>query len=124
MTNHHGDFIWYELMTTDMKAAERFYTEVVGWTVSPFEGMTPAYDVWMRPGNVGVGGVMAIPEGMSFPPYWGMYVAVPRLEEAVAAIEQRGGGALSPVIDIPKVGRMRTMNDPQGAAFALHQAKG
>ena len=26
-----GYFVWYELMTTDMKAAEAFYSKVVGW---------------------------------------------------------------------------------------------
>jgi predicted enzyme related to lactoylglutathione lyase len=36
-------------------------------------------------------------------------------------MERLGGSALSPVIDIPSVGRMRTMRDPQGAAFCLLQ---
>jgi uncharacterized protein len=27
----HGRFFWYELLTTDTAAAERFYGEVVGW---------------------------------------------------------------------------------------------
>ena len=27
----HGKFVWYELMTTDMAAAETFYKDVVGW---------------------------------------------------------------------------------------------
>ena len=31
-------FIWYELMTTDTKAAEAFYASVVGWTPKAFEG--------------------------------------------------------------------------------------
>ena len=26
-------FIWYELLTTDAAAAQRFYSEVIGWTV-------------------------------------------------------------------------------------------
>jgi predicted enzyme related to lactoylglutathione lyase len=33
-----GRPLWYELMTTDMKAAESFYGNVVGWTSAPFEG--------------------------------------------------------------------------------------
>jgi predicted enzyme related to lactoylglutathione lyase len=111
-----GKVLWYELLTTDVKAAEQFYTKVVGWTVSPFDG---DYDVWMRDGKTGVGGVMKIPAGMNFPPHWGMYIGAPKLEEAVAAIERRGGSTLSPLIEIPKVGRMRTMKDPQGAAFSL-----
>ena len=28
-----GRPLWYELMTTDMKAAESFYRKVVGWSV-------------------------------------------------------------------------------------------
>ncbi len=114
-----GRVLWYELLTTDMKGAEQFYTDVVGWTVAPFEGASPEYHIWMRSGNIGVGGVMIIPEGMHFPPHWGMYVGVPRLEEAVAEIERRGGSSLSPLIEVPKVGRMRTMKDPQGAAFSI-----
>ena len=32
MANAHGDFIWYELMTTDADGAGDFYGKVVGWT--------------------------------------------------------------------------------------------
>ena len=31
-----ASFIWYELMTTDPKAAEAFYASVVGWRPSAF----------------------------------------------------------------------------------------
>src|SRR5580704_8316187 len=31
MVNSHGRFVWYELMTTDMKTAKLFYANVVGW---------------------------------------------------------------------------------------------
>ena len=30
-----GDFVWYELRTTDAKGAEDFYTHVVGWQTKP-----------------------------------------------------------------------------------------
>ena len=30
-----GRPVWYELMTSDMKAAESFYKTVVGWTTEP-----------------------------------------------------------------------------------------
>jgi predicted enzyme related to lactoylglutathione lyase len=114
-----GRVLWYELLTTDMKAAEKFYTDVVGWTVAPFEGSAQAYDVWMRTADAAVGGVMTIPQGMHFPPHWGMYIGVPKLEAAVADIERRGGSTLSPLIEVPQVGRMRTMKDPQGAPFSI-----
>ena len=31
MVDYHGRFVWYELITTDIKAAQAFYTKVVGW---------------------------------------------------------------------------------------------
>ena len=114
-----GRIVWYELLTTDMKAAGRFYSAVCGWTVDPFEGSPHPYDAFSRAGNVPVGGVMTIPAGMNFPPHWEMYIAVPSFDEAVAKIERLGGKALGPPIEIPSVGRMRTMTDPQGAVFAI-----
>jgi predicted enzyme related to lactoylglutathione lyase len=116
-----GRVLWYELLTNDVKAAERFYTAITGWTVTPFAESKQGYDMWMRDGDVPVGGVMTIPAGMNFPPHWGMYVGVPKLEEAVSRIERLGGRALSPVIEVPTVGRMRTIVDPQGAMFSIYE---
>src|SRR3990170_3223637 len=116
-----GRILWYELMTNDMKAAEKFYKTVVGWTVTPYEGSPQPYDTWVREGGVTIGGVMKIPDGMNFPPHWGMYVGVPKLEDGVSRIEQLGGRALSEVIEVPTVGRMRTMKDPKGALFSIYE---
>jgi uncharacterized protein len=116
-----GRPLWYELLTTDMKAAEKFYSAVVGWHVTPFADSPQPYDMWVREGNVPMGGVMPIPEGMNFPPHWGMYVGVPKLEDAVSKIQRLGGSTLSDVIDVPTVGRMRTMNHPQVAMFSVYE---
>ena len=118
-----GKILWYELLTTDMKAAETFYTKVVGWTVTSFEGAPQPYDMFMRTPEVPAGGIMNIPDGMQFPPHWEMYVGVENLENAVAHIERLGGKALGPLIEVPTVGRMRTMKDPQGAVFAIYQSE-
>ena len=58
---------------------------------------------------------------MNMPPFWAMYVRVPKLEDAVADIKRLGGSELSPVIDVPTVGRMQMLKDPQGAAFYIIQ---
>src|SRR5918993_1636873 len=50
-----------------------------------------------------------------------MYVGVPKLEDAAAHIKRLGGDECSPVIDVPGVGRMQMMNDPQGAAFYIYE---
>jgi predicted enzyme related to lactoylglutathione lyase len=116
-----GRFLWYELMTTDMKAAGRFYADVVGWSMAPFEGSPEPYELFMRNSEIPVGGVMPIPKGMSFPPHWGLYIGVDKVEDAVAQIERLGGSALSELIEVPGVGRMRVMRDPQQAAFSVYQ---
>jgi predicted enzyme related to lactoylglutathione lyase len=116
-----GRILWYELLTTDMKAAEKFYTAVVGWSVTPFEGSPEPYDMWTRAGAGPVGGVMKIPQGMNFPPHWEMYVGVDNLEDAIAQTERLGGRSLGPLVEVPNVGRMRTMTDPQGAVFAIYE---
>lgn len=116
-----GRPLWFELVTKDMKAAEHFYSAVVGWTVTPFRSGTEPYDMWTRPGGSSVGGVMPIPAGMKNAPHWVMYIGVPRLEEAIARIERLGGSAMSPVIEVPEVGRMRIMHDAQGAMFAIFE---
>jgi len=113
-----GRPVWYELTTTDMKAAETFYKAVVGWQTEPFEGAGRPYTAFNR-GNTGVGGVMTKPPEVKAPPFWAMYIAVPNLEEAVANIKRLGGKTHTDVISIPKVGRMQMMMDPQGAAFYI-----
>jgi predicted enzyme related to lactoylglutathione lyase len=108
-------------MTTDMTAAERFYRTVVGWTSMPFEGSPQPYAMFTRSGDTPVAGLMTRPEGMNVPPFWAMYVAVPKLEESAAHITRLGGSQCSPVIDVPTVGRMQMMQDPQGAAFYIYE---
>jgi hypothetical protein len=116
-----GRPLWYELMTTDMKAAEKFYKTVVGWTSAPFAGSPQPYTMFNRNSEIPVGGVMNRPDGMNAPPFWAMYVGVPKLEEALAHVKRLGGSEMSPVIDVPNVGRMQMVKDPQGAAFYIYE---
>jgi len=116
-----GRHVWSELMTTDTKAAESFYDKIVGWTSEPFANSPMPYTRFKRAGGAGVAGLMERPKDMKMPPFWSMYIAVPKLEDAVAQIKRRGGSALSEVIDIPTVGRLQMLKDPQGAAFYIIQ---
>jgi predicted enzyme related to lactoylglutathione lyase len=116
-----GRPLWYELMTTDMKQAEAFYRNVVGWKTAPFDGAQQPYTMFNRGGDVSVGGVMATPPEVKAPPFWAMYIGVPKLEDAAADIKRRGGTAHTEVIEIPNIGRMQMMMDPQGAAFYIYE---
>ena len=118
-----GRPVWYELMTTDTAPAEAFYTKVLGWTSAPFDKSPTPYTIFKRNEQAQVAGLMKRPDDMEAPPFWAMYLATPKLEETVADIKRRGGRDLSPVIEVPTIGRMQMVSDPQGAAFGLHQKK-
>ena len=58
MANHHGDFIWYELLTKDADAAARFYGAVVGWQMRAAEGSDRGYRIFsIRGEDVGGAGL-------------------------------------------------------------------
>jgi predicted enzyme related to lactoylglutathione lyase len=119
MTRKPGQFVWYELLTTDVEAAETFYKKVVGWHVTPSGQAGMDYRLW-RMGDAMISGLMAIPadakaHGMA--PVWLGYVSVENVDEAVAAVTRDGGSVRMPACDIPDVGRMALVVDPQGAAI-------
>jgi uncharacterized protein len=116
-----GRHVWSELMTGDVKTAEAFYDRVIGWTSSGSSNAQMEYYEFKRPDGFPIAGLMNTPEGMNMPPFWSMYIAVPDFEEGVAKVKRLGGSEMSGVIDVPSVGRMQMMKDPQGAAFYVIQ---
>lgn len=119
MANKHGDFIWYELLTGDADAAQAFYGPLVGWTYtdSGQEGMD--YRIF-HAGETPIGGLMAITPDMASHgarPTWLGYVTVDDVDKCVESIEHGGGKTMMPAMDIPDVGRIAMVTDPQGAPF-------
>ena len=65
-----------------------------------------------------VGGCMdlaMLPEGT--PPHWNVYFNVDDVDASVAKAEALGAKTLAPAMDVPGVGRMAMVADPQGASF-------
>jgi predicted enzyme related to lactoylglutathione lyase len=116
-----GRPVWAELLTTDPAAAKTFYAAVIGWTYKQFPGAKQPYDIAHRPDGAPMGGVMALPRGMNVPPHWEMYIAVDDIDATIAQVTSLGGLSMSGVNDLPGVGRLSTLTDPQGAIFAVVQ---
>ncbi|HEX8840571.1 MAG TPA: VOC family protein [Sphingomicrobium sp.] len=115
-----GGFIWYELMTTDADAAKEFYDAVVGWDVGPAAEEFKGYRMINRSDGGFAGGLMPITPEMQqhgARPGWLGYIHVPDVDRAVARIERAGGKTAMPPFDIPNVGRIAMVSDPQGAPF-------
>ena len=115
----HGDFLWFDLMTTDTKAAAAFYGAVVGWQVQDSGQPGMDYALLMVEGQ-GAGGIMPIPaEAAGHPPAWSAYVAVDDVDAAARKVESLGGTVLREPWDVPGVIRLALVADPQGAGFLL-----
>jgi hypothetical protein len=129
MPNPPAGFIWYELMTTDVAAAERFYASVVGWTPKPFGspgGPEGGYTI-LHAGERGVAGIMRLPDEVAEAggrPGWLGYIHAPDIDKAVAGIRAAGGHIHREPTPIPNVGRFAVVADPQGAMFMLLEPRG
>jgi predicted enzyme related to lactoylglutathione lyase len=74
-----------------------------------------------------VGGLMAMPEAArrnGMRPSWYGYVSVADVDACVARIVAAGGEPWMPATDIPGVGRIAMIRDPQGAAIYVMQPAG
>lgn len=119
-----GDFVWYELLTTDPAAARGFYTEVVGWAARD-SGMPGVDYTILSAGDAMVAGLMAQPPGAAgTPPGWLGYVQVADVDASAARATSLGGSVHMPPHDIPSVGRFAVIADPQGAVLALFRPDG
>jgi predicted enzyme related to lactoylglutathione lyase len=112
-----GVFVWDELGTTDVDGAQRFYEEVFGWTTSDMGPDYGGYRIFNR-GETGIAGVMALQED-SAPPHWKPYIAVEDVDATAAKAAELGGSVLMEPMDVPKVGRLAVLRDPQGATFGI-----
>lgn len=122
----HGKFVWYELMTTDMTAAETFYKDVVGWDARD-SGMPGTKYTLFNVGERPVAGLMTMPESaleMKVPPAWLGYIGVDDVDAAAARLAAKGGKVHRAPDDIPGIGRFAVVTDPHGAVFALFKGAG
>ncbi len=110
-----GKFGWYELMTSDTKAAGKFYSDVVGCTTQEMPGSEgPPYTIFNL-GKVGIGGMLTIPGHTG----WVGYISVDDVDSHIEKIVEAGGKLLRPATDVPGMLRFAVMSDPQGAAIVV-----
>jgi predicted enzyme related to lactoylglutathione lyase len=58
------------------------------------------------------------------PPHWLLYTAVDDVDAAADTTQQNGGAVVAPPMDVPNVGRMAVLQDPEGATFAVMRLAG
>ena len=127
MANQHGDFIWYDLMTSDADAAQDFYGKILGWTFESSGDSGKAaraardYRIF-NAGENSIGGFMALIDEMKsagVPPCWMGYIKVDDVDSSAKSITNAGGDIHMPPQNIPGVGRFAFVGDPQGTMFYI-----
>jgi uncharacterized protein len=120
--NEPGTPTWNECVTPDVPAAVAFYSAVLGMGSEEMDmGEAGTYTVLKNAEGRQVGGAMNPPmEGV--PPHWNIYFNVEDLDASATRAEELGGKTMVPAFEVPGVGRMAMVADPQGANFWLMAA--
>ena len=124
MSITQGKFVWYDLMTSDCKAAESFYRSVIGWDAKSAGMIDRSYTLFSR-GPMMVCGLMPIPEDACKAgalPAWSGYIGVDDVDVYTERVTAAGGAIRHAPEDIPGVGRFSVVADPHGALFNLFEA--
>ncbi|MDH6112059.1 putative enzyme related to lactoylglutathione lyase [Kitasatospora sp. MAP12-15] len=118
IVNEPGALVWNQLNTSDVKAAGQFYQASLGLDAGPMPEM-PEFTGFSVKGHL-VGGLQSLenlPPGV--PPHWLVNFAVDDTDSTVDALVKAGGNVIVPAFDMPKVGRMAVLQDPQGGTFGV-----
>ena len=116
MTSLPGQFIWYDVMTTDVAAAAVFYRAVLGWEAADSAKGDGTYTLFSTPHGPAAG-LMTLHAGA--PPCWTGYVGVDDVDGTATRVVEAGGSIDHGPETIPGVGRFAVVADPHGARFVL-----
>jgi predicted enzyme related to lactoylglutathione lyase len=131
MSDRTNGIGWFEISTSDVPAAERFYGEMFGWTFSSdgngdpggngsSDGTSDEYRIITTPVADGIPGGIA-DNGGTGPRYAIFYVVVGDVEETCRRAEAAGGTvALSPQT-MPDGLVFARLHDPEGNLFAVYR---
>ncbi|MEL7058451.1 MAG: VOC family protein [Acidobacteriota bacterium] len=125
-SSFHGNFVWYELMTTAPQEALDFYGKLIGWTHMTDDVAGMPYTMVVN-GERPIAGVMELPAEAieaGAPSHWLGYVGVEDVDATVAKAEAAGSTVVVAAMDVPNVGRMAVLHDPQGAVVAVFRPEG
>jgi len=104
-------------------SAQGFYSGLTGWTYSDSGQEGNDYRLFAADGPA-VGGLLALTQPMidnGAVPMWAGYICVVDIDKAAADVKAARGQVLLEPWEIPDVGRIALVTDPQGAAFYLSQ---
>jgi len=111
-----GKFVWADLVTDDVPAARKFYSQLFGWTfrtvgdyIVVCNDDRPLGGMFQRPR----------PQDQSARPRWFGYISVSNVERAKKTVTQSGGKVLLEPQKLPERGEQAVFADAEGAMFGV-----
>jgi predicted enzyme related to lactoylglutathione lyase len=118
-----GKFVWFDLVTSDVEAAKRFYGELFGWRFSDLAEGDVRYTVVIN-GSRMIAGIVTDPEASGSESLWVGSISVPDVDRAAEQTREAGGVIHGPPEELKDRGRTTFVTDPQGAGVAFLRASG
>jgi predicted enzyme related to lactoylglutathione lyase len=112
------NFVWHELYAANTQKSIDFYTAALDFGVTVMDmGPGGSYTMLTRNGHpiCGVIGTEESPNFAEVPPHWATYLAVADVDASLVKCIEHGAKVVVPAMDVPTVGRMALIQDPQCA---------
>ena len=116
---------WHEVRTDNGGETQKFYTELFGWgTEGMSMGDMGVYTMFTTDGKPFAGIIDLKAMGMEgTAPGWTVYFNCDDVDAGVAKVIAMGGKVFVPAMEVPTVGRMACVGDPQGTSFWLFKGE-
>src|SRR6185369_17824248 len=98
----HGVPSWADLGTSDLGAAEQFYSDLLGWEIEQGPPEAGGYAIAKLRGR-NVAGLA--PQQNPGPPAWSCHVNVDDVDDIAAKVAEAGGQTVVPPMDVLSEGR-------------------
>jgi predicted enzyme related to lactoylglutathione lyase len=121
VVNEDGAWTWNELVSGELAAGIRFYSELFGWEAAELQG--PIRRTSFTLGKLLIGGGHEPVPQEDPTPGWRVTFWVGDADRAAAAAQELGGSVLLPPMDVA-VGRFTVLADPQGAVITAAAVPG
>jgi len=118
--SHPGKFVWRDLMTLDIPAVKKFYSELFGWTYLDIGESDNDYTVVLHDGKP-IAGMFKLREVDPTQNYsqWISYLSVADMNQAVNYIKASGGSVYREPFELPNRGTVSFVFDSQNAVLAF-----
>ena len=116
--SHPGKFVWRDLMSDDIPAVKKFYSELFGWTY--LVNNENDYSVILHDGKP-IGGIFKLKNVEASHKYsqWISYISIAEMTQAVNYTKSSGGSIYREPFELPNRGTVSFIFDPQQAVLGF-----